>query len=505
MAADSEKVAALLDAKNYAEAEKLLKRGIREFPNDRALHNLAFRLYKATKRPKIALKTAQRLIDLEPDHWKGYARASRCLDDLGSTQAAIAILEKGLKQQPKNRRLTKIAFRLCNKLKHRKAFQYQLKLAFLCPKKIKLQTQTILNLIHMGKTKKAEKLLKKAISSSPGCNQLIELEKKMNHYISTNQERFSPKQMPPSICIAGNCQIQAISEWLEESFPFSQIKCLEPYHLIEHQSTIDNWMEDIKSADMIFMIPVKEGFNGFRFGSEKASKECHQESLFISYPSFHFEAFYPLFGYVKTKTGATLRGKDLQHSDHLYGDYHDFLAMQLSQETDGRIEKFFHAIYLTEKDHYKGSTVIHNVAVNSFLQFSKRYPNYADILQDNLEAGTGHTFNHPGNQFLQKMYLKIWTKALKCDAAYYIPYTKDPLNQLQLPIPSFVTRSLTSTHFQHPWEASGQIEARTSLQDYVPQIKTSINLYKSYPSIFDHNASHQKLALARNFINEMIK
>ena len=154
MAADSEKVAALLDAKNYAEAEKLLKRGIREFPNDRALHNLAFRLYKATKRPKIALKTAQRLIDLEPDHWKGYARASRCLDDLGSTQAAIAILEKGLKQQPKNRRLTKIAFRLCSKLNHRKAFQYQLKLAFLCPKKIKLQTQTILNLIHMGKTKK---------------------------------------------------------------------------------------------------------------------------------------------------------------------------------------------------------------------------------------------------------------------------------------------------------------------------------------------------------------
>ena len=99
----------------------------------------------------------------------------------------------------------------------------------------------------MGKTKKADKLLKKAISYSPDCNQLIELEKKMNHYISTNQERFSPKQMPPSICIAGNCQIQAISEWLEESFPFSQIKCLEPYHLIEHQSTIDNWMEDIKS------------------------------------------------------------------------------------------------------------------------------------------------------------------------------------------------------------------------------------------------------------------
>jgi hypothetical protein len=43
----------------------------------------------------------------------------------------------------------------------------------------------------------------------------------------------------------------------------------------------------------------------------------------------------------------------------------------LSQESDDKIEQFFHAIHLTEKDHYKGSVVIHEVAVSSFLQFSK--------------------------------------------------------------------------------------------------------------------------------------
>ena len=505
MATGAEKVAALLDAKEFKEAEKLLTRSIRELPDDRVLQILAFRLYTATKRPGIALKAAHRLIDLAPDHWRGYACASRCLDSLGSTQEAIAILQKGLRQHPKNKRLTKIAFRLYKKTGHKKAFQYKTKLALLCPKKIKLQTQIIHELMRIGKTRKASKLLKKAISSTPDCNQLLQLEKKISHYISSNQQKFNSQQRPPSICVAGNCQIQPMAEWLEESFPFSQIRCLEPYHLIEQQSTIDRWIKDTRSADIIFMIPVKEGFNGFRFGSEKTSRECREESLFINYPSFHFEAFYPLFGYAKTKTGETLRGKDLQHSGHLFDDYHDFLALQLSRSADSKIEQFFHAIVLADNNHYQGSKVIHTIAMNSFLQFSERYPHYADILKDNIKTGIGHTFNHPANHFLQKMYLKIWTESLECDPLHYKAYTKDPLNHLQLPIPFFVTRSLTSPYLQHPWQAPHWMEERTPLQNYLHQIKTSINVYRANPSILHHNTNHPKLTLAKRFIDEMLQ
>lgn len=506
MAPESDTIVELLDAKKFIDAEILLNDQIRKVPENRRLQILAFQLYKSTNRPKRALEIAQKIIQLDPNDWKGYALVARCLDEQQSTEEAIKALKQGLDKHPKNRRLLAIARRLYTKAgDEKKRLKYSLKLAELCPKKIGLQVETAHKLACLGKIKKARKILTKALFSSPGNKQLTQLEARLNHYISSNQRKYNQQQIPPLICIAGNCQIQPITEWLKESFPFSEIKCLEPYHLIEHQSTIDQWLEDIKKADIIFMIPVNEGFNGFHFGSKKASQERRKKSLFISYPSFHFEAFYPLFGYAKTKAGKTLRGEDLQSSGHLYDDYHDFLAMQLSKESDDKIEQFFHAIHLTEKDHYKGSMVIHKVAVSSFLQFSKRYPQYTDILQSNIKAGIGHTFNHPGNQFLEQMYSKIWTEALNFNPEDYITYTKDPLNNLQLPIPSFVTRSLTSPQFQHPWDAPADIEARTSLQNYVLQIRTSIDVYRANPDILDHNQSHPKLAHAKDFINEAMQ
>ena len=506
MAPESDTIAELLDAKKFIDAERLLNDQIRKAPENRRLLILAFQLYKSTNRPERALNIAQRMIQLDPNHWRGYALVARCLDEQQSTEEAIKALKQGLNKHPNNRRLLMIARRLYTKAgNEKKRLKYSLKLAELCPKKIGLQAETTHELACLGKIKKARKILAKALLSSPDNKQLTQLEARLNHYINSNQSKYNQQKTPPLICIAGNCQIQPITEWLAESFPFSEIKCLEPYHLIEHQSTIDQWFEDIKKADIVFMIPVNEGFNGFQFGSEKAAQKRRQQSLFISYPSFHFEAFYPLFGYAKTEAGTTLRGKDLQSSGHLYDDYHDFLAMQLSQESDDKIEQFFHAIHLTEKDHYKGSVVIHEVAVSSFLQFSKRYPQYIGILQSNIIAGIGHTFNHPGNQFLQELYSKIWTETLNLNHDNYIAYTKDPLNHLQLPIPSFVTRSLTSLRFQHPWDAPGHIEARTSLPNYVLQIRTSIDVYRTNPDILEHNQSHPKLARAKDFINEAMQ
>ena len=495
----------ILRSNNFKEAEKLCHQSASKAHQIRIFQTLLFGINPANHRKKSALKIAQHVIDVAPNHWKGYALAARLLDDLGSTKAAIRTVRAGLQQRPKNRRLLKIACKLYDKIGNRKqALKYKLKLALRCPKKVNLQVQTAHGLMRLGRIKKAKKILAKATASTSRNKQLIDTEQNINHFINTNQHTFNQQQTPPLICIAGNCQIQPIAEWLKKSFPFSQIECLQPYHLIEHQSTINTWLEAAKKADLIFMIPIKDGYNGFNFGSEQVFQERSQKSLFISYPSFHFEAFYPLFGYAKTKTGTTLRGTDLEHSGHLYDDYHDFLALWLSQHCDSEIQLFCDAICFTDQDHYQGSAVIHDAAIDSFRQFSTRYPSYVDILKNDIASGIAHTFNHPDNQFLQAMYFKIWTQTLKHGSSDFVPYTKDPLNQLQLPIPSFVTRSLSSQQFEHPWKTTGRIQARTSLQNYLLELETSIDTYRTNPDILTDNANHPKLALAGRFMSELM-
>ena len=504
MAPESDKIIELLDARKFVEAETLLNNQIRQTPQDRELQTIAFQLYKSTNRHKKALDIAREIIHHNPKHWRGYALAARCLDEQQSTDEAIKVLQTGLKMQPKSRRLLTIARRLYKKAGDEKSkLKYSLKLAGLCPKKIDLQVETIHELARFGRIEKASKLLTKALSSSPDNKHLIQLEKKLNRYAISSQIQNNQQQIPPTIFLAGNCQIQPIGEWLKESFPFSEIKNLKPYHLIEHQSTIDDWLNGARNADIVLMIPVKEGFSGYNFGSDSVSKHCNPNSLFATYPSFHFEAFYPLFGYAKTNTGSTLRGKDLGHTVHTYDDYHDFLAMFLSQNSDDEISRLLDAMRLTDSDQYQGSSVVHSIAINSMLQFSKRYPDYADILQSNITTGMGHTFNHPDTQFLCKAYFKIWTQIFNFSPDDFIPYTKDPLNKLQLPIPSFVTRSLTSPRFEHPWMSASQIKERTSLESYINEIRRSVDFYRRHPSIANNNTDHPKMHLAKEFIAEL--
>ena len=247
MAPESDTIAELLDAKKFIDAERLLNDQIKKAPESRRLLILAFQLYKSTNRTGRALDIAQRMIQLDPNHWRGYALVARCLDEQQSTEEAIKALKQGLDKHPNNRRLLMIARRLHTKAgNEKKRLKYSLKLAELFPKKIGLQAEITHELAFLGKIKKAKKILAKALLSSPGNKQLTQLETRLNHYINSNQSKYNQQKIPPLICIAGNCQIQPITEWLAESFPFSEIKCLEPYHLIEHQLTIDQWFKDIK-------------------------------------------------------------------------------------------------------------------------------------------------------------------------------------------------------------------------------------------------------------------
>ncbi len=95
------------------------------------------------------------MINIAPDDWKGYALASRCLHEIGATNAAIRTVKAGLNYCPKNRRLLKIAWKLYDKTKNKKkAFEFKLKFALRHPTKINLQVQMIHDLIYSGKTKK---------------------------------------------------------------------------------------------------------------------------------------------------------------------------------------------------------------------------------------------------------------------------------------------------------------------------------------------------------------
>ena len=178
MAAESDTIVELLDAKKFIDAEILLNDQIRKVPENRRLQILAFQLYKSTNRPKRALEIAQKIIQLDPNDWKGYALVARCLDEQQSTDKAIESVEAGLMLRPKSRRLLTIARRLYKKAGDKeKRLKCSLKLAGLCPKKIDLQVDTVHELARLGKIKKANKILAKVLFSSQDNKQLTQLEK----------------------------------------------------------------------------------------------------------------------------------------------------------------------------------------------------------------------------------------------------------------------------------------------------------------------------------------
>lgn len=66
--------------------------------------------------------------------------------------------------------------------------------------------------------------------------------------------------LPGSICIAGNCQIRPLANWLRSSLPSAQISVLEPYHLLANNEQIEAWLEECRTADCILEIPVTNGY-----------------------------------------------------------------------------------------------------------------------------------------------------------------------------------------------------------------------------------------------------
>jgi hypothetical protein len=69
--------------------------------------------------------------------------------------------------------------------------------------------------------------------------------------------------MKTRIALAGNCQVKALESWLREALPSAEVLALAPYHLLRSEQETLEWIRYAKTADKVFMIPVKRGYFDF--------------------------------------------------------------------------------------------------------------------------------------------------------------------------------------------------------------------------------------------------
>lgn len=311
----------------------------------------------------------------------------------------------------------------------------------------------------------------------------------------------------PVFCIAGNCQVFPLKQWIRYSFPFSKIYVLTPYHLIQRQAEIDLWVDRAQSADFVMMIPVAESFRGFNFGSESVRHLLHDNVRFISYPSFHLEIFYPFFGTLKSPHGNTLRGSEISALGHNYGDYHDFLAIALSRRNTHCHVKFIDKIVEIHQANSFSSSVIEKIAITSFREFKSRYPDFIDIIRADIGNAIAHTYNHPAGRVLNRIYEIIWKNHIDPSGACFRSFVGDPFRVVRLPIPSFVSKAiLCSTSQDIPWDGNHEYAKNLvpePIHEYVHNTVSSIAFYQSNPDILLDNASHRKLHSANEFLAEL--
>jgi hypothetical protein len=60
--------------------------------------------------------------------------------------------------------------------------------------------------------------------------------------------------------LAGNCQVEVMASWLKQSLPDAHVETLAPYHLLQSNQQVEDWLTSCDSADVVFAMPVKTGF-----------------------------------------------------------------------------------------------------------------------------------------------------------------------------------------------------------------------------------------------------
>lgn len=493
--------------KRLNDAHKVVKSGLKQYPQEIKLLLIAIHICRASGDRNKSLEYSELVITHHPDNWKGYGRAAQDLLQLKRFKEAQYKIQAGLGKIPNQINLLSIASDIYRALgDHKNSLEYSKHLISSHPDNWIGYYRAAQDLITL---KQFEEALTTINKTSEKKNDLItslkhKLKRRKAIIHRIKAKRLGSGRNYPSFCIAGNCQSAPLEIWLKYSFPFCSIKKLQPYHLIETQSQIDTWVQDAKQADFVMMIPVADSYGGFKFGSNYIESQLSNENQFILYPSYHLEVFYPFFGYAKNSVGATLRGVETNQLGHPYGDYHDFLAMVLSTKSHKAKIRFYEKIQEIDKDELFTSPTIVNLAIQSFNEFKRRYPEYIDIIKSEIKSGITHTFNHPTGALLNKIYKKIWIKDFKLNENDFLDFTQDPLSTMKLPIPAFISRSILNKTINTPWQTSTEIKyVHEESNEYIKQLLKCISFYQANPEVLEWNIDNKKLESSNNFLNEL--
>ena len=171
------------------------------------------------------------------------------------------------------------------------------------------------------------------------------------------------------------------------------------------------------------------------------------------------------------------------------------------------VEKdFFLAIKEIDINNHYQSETINSIGRASFGEFKKRYPEYIQLLTKDITNGVAHTFNHPTNKILNEIYKIIWEKELGLHPDDFINLQEDPLKGIELPIPSFVSRSILSDSDNMPWgmeHSSDKSCIHQDIDNYISLTKKSIDFYNKQPWIAQTTADHKKIVSANSFLREL--
>ncbi|MFO0057717.1 MAG: WcbI family polysaccharide biosynthesis putative acetyltransferase [Cyanobacteriota bacterium] len=298
------------------------------------------------------------------------------------------------------------------------------------------------------------------------------------------------------ICLAGNCQVETISAWLQLNLPSASIQTLPPYHLLTSDKEVEDWLHCCDSADLVLAMPVKTGYRNLAaMGSDHFKQRIGQRLHF--FPNLHSDAFFPFFGYAKNQDGATLT--HAQYPANPHGDYHDFLAMAIADSKIkwGRIQRF----RLRLAANVQTSLIAEN-ARSSISELRRRIVEMKSPLQYeqiSLDCFCGYTFNHPSVKLLNLLYSSLWATILKGPPEEFRPLQYEPFaSGTVLPTIDFVFKAL---HRIDPsLERATLSRPVESFASYEETLKKAMNVYAGDDSVVRMNRQHPKFKAAKTFL-----
>lgn len=482
---------------------------LKDLPKQVALFEETYRKQDINR----SLQIGERLLSLYPDSHLGYYCCAKAYRGLGNMQKALSMIEKAVSSLPGGELELYVLLEANNIYRDigifetAAIFSYKAKQSF--PGEYSGYLRFAQDLRALGMNQLAVHVINEGTSLFPDITAMHIVADKIRlgmsaasaEHIDKHESTSSEHRLPVSIAIAGNCQVAPLRLFLEQSI--SHVHELTPYQRITDQKTIDDWLRQLPSCDAVAMIPVKNGYNKFDFGSDLIKDYCLKQGvMFFTYPSFHLETFFPFFWNARTSSGQRWT------IQNIHGDYHDYLAMRLSLECSDYVETFFRILYSLPASSAANQIIV-DIAVSSLSEYRNRYPEYWHILESDIALGLGYTYNHPTLQFLNSLYNHIWQIHLGLPSDQFRPLVKETMKAHVLPIPRFVVNALTSCHSPQLLRdlfVNKSIDqfVQTTNSEYLCNASEYIAVYRSSIDDVMFNTGSPKFILADAFVDRVM-